>query len=187
LRRDEAISVLAEHRQGIISVAIMQTVMAWHAAGQASIDHLDAMGCMGSAMSLGFGIALGRPDRKVMVLDGDGSLLMQLGSLVSIAAQAPPNFYHFVFENDVYETSGNQPLPGVGAFDLCQLAVAAGYPNAFSFEDAAELKESVEEIFATRGPVFVRLRIAREDRVTPWPRVSMAAEVQVLRDSLART
>jgi sulfopyruvate decarboxylase subunit beta len=163
----------------------MQTVMALHAAGQAEVDHLDAMGCMGSAMSLGFGIALGRPDRKVMVLDGDGSLLMQLGSLVSIASQAPPNFYHFVFENGVYETSGNQPLPGKGTFDLCKPALAAGYAQALSFESSEALRAALPAVFAARGPVFVRLVIDREYETQPWPRVSMAAQVQALRERLS--
>ncbi|MGH9847109.1 MAG: thiamine pyrophosphate-dependent enzyme [Blastocatellia bacterium] len=112
MRRQEAIAALARRRDGAISVAAMQAIMAWHAAGQGATDHLDALGCMGSASSLGLGIALACPGRKVMVLDGDGCVLMQLGSLVTIAAESPPNFYHFVFENGRYETSGNQPAGG---------------------------------------------------------------------------
>ena len=61
---------------------------------------------MGSASSIGLGLALARPERKILVLDGDGCLLMQLGSLVTIAALAPANFYHVIFENGRYETSG---------------------------------------------------------------------------------
>ena len=60
---------------------------------------------MGSASSIGLGIALAQPNKKVIVMDGDGSLLMQLGSLVTIAGAAPENLYHFVFENGVYATS----------------------------------------------------------------------------------
>ena len=67
---------------------------------------------MGGASSLGLGLALARPDRRVIVFDGDGSLLMQLGSLATIAGAAPRNLVHFLFKNGVYHTSGAQGIPG---------------------------------------------------------------------------
>ena len=73
---------------------------------------------MGSASTIGLGIALAQPQRKVIVVDGDGSLLMQLGSLVTIAGAAPANFFHFVFENGVYETSGVAAVAGRGQVRL---------------------------------------------------------------------
>ncbi len=184
MRRQEAISVLAASREDAISVAAMQAIMAWHATGQAEIDHLDALGCMGSASSLGLGIALARPDRRVIVLDGDGCVLMQLGSLVTIAAQAPKNFYHFIFENGRYETSGNQILPGFGKFDFCQLALAAGYRQALSFADAGELRQALSVIYAEPGPVLIRLEIAPDAPVTPWPDVTMHTQITALRARL---
>src|SRR5437763_280115 len=99
MRRKDAIQVLAEGRGGAVSVAIMQAMLPWHEAGQGDVDHIDCIGCMGTSMSLALGIALGKPDRTVMVLDGDGGLLMQLGSLVTAGSFACPNYYHFVFEN----------------------------------------------------------------------------------------
>src|SRR3546814_18418124 len=126
MKREHAIETLARHRDGCISVATMQAAAPWKDAGQASQDHLDASGCMGSASSLGLGLALGRPDRKVIVLDGDGSLLMQLGSLVTIASLGARNLYHFVFCNGTYESSGKQPIPGLELTDFCALARAAG-------------------------------------------------------------
>jgi len=184
MRRKEAIAALAEGRNGAISVAAMQAIMAWHAAGQAATDHLDALGCMGSASSLGLGIALACPDRKVIVLDGDGCVLMQLGSLVTIAAEGPPNFYHFVFENGRYETSGNQPLPGAGRFDFCRMALAAGYRQALGFDDAETLRRSLPQVFGSPGPWLIRLEIAPDEPVTPWPDVTMAEQIKALRASL---
>ena len=67
---------------------------------------------MGKASSVGLGVALARPDVRVLVLDGDGSLLMNLGSLVTIASQAPKNLVHVVFDGATYDTSGAQPTPG---------------------------------------------------------------------------
>ena len=68
------------------------------------------------------------------MLDGDGSLLMNLGSLVTIANMAPPNLVHFVFENEIYRTSGGQPIPGVGKISFTGFAKAAGYANVHDFE-----------------------------------------------------
>ena len=84
MERQEAIEILAEGRRGAISVPTMQSVFPWHEAGQGDILNVDASQCMGSAATIGLGLALAQPKRKVMVLDGDGSLLMQLGSLVTV-------------------------------------------------------------------------------------------------------
>ena len=107
----EAFKVISEHRGDAVVVATMTANFAW--PGVSTNPGLDLMfsGTMGKASSMGLGLALARPDKKVIVLDGDGSLLMNLGALVTIADMAPRNFIHFVFENNVYRTSGGQPIP----------------------------------------------------------------------------
>ena len=182
--KQAAIDLLAKHRNGAISVTTMQAAAPWHLAGQTAALHVEASACMGSAASLGLGLALGAPKRKVMVLDGDGSLLMQLGSLVTVAGQAPANYYHFVFANGLYESSGNQPLPGTGASDLVALAKAAGYAEALRFASADELDRELPAVFARRGPVFVELEIARDDATPRWTGVPMAEMVRKLKSDL---
>lgn len=184
MRRQEAIEVLANGRGSAISVATMQSIVPWHEAGQGEIDHLDAQRCMGSASSLALGLALAVPDRNVFVLDGDGSLLMQLGSLVSIAHAQPRNLYHFVFANGVHETTGNQPLPGVGKFDFCVLALGAGYQGAFNVGTKEEFEEQLPRILDTPGPVLVNLVIDREgSRSAGSAGVPMASQIKALRKS----
>jgi sulfopyruvate decarboxylase subunit beta len=183
--KQEATRTLAKHKGGMISVSTMQAGAPWHDTGEGRAMHIDATACMGSASSLGLGMALGRPDKKVFVLDGDGSLLMQLGSLVSIAAQQAPNFYHFVFANGLYESSGNQPLPGQGIFDFVALAKAAGYRSALRFDSAEELDRALPAIFETVGPVFVELKIARDDATPRWAGIPMARQVAQLKQELA--
>jgi thiamine pyrophosphate-dependent acetolactate synthase large subunit-like protein len=112
------------------------------------------------------GIALAHPDRRVIVLDGDGSILMNLGSLVTIAHQQP-DLVHVVFENGVYETTGGQPVPGVGTFDLAKIAAGAGYPHVYDLADEAHLDDSIAEAFAQRGPTFIRLRVEQVGHRTP--------------------
>jgi len=182
--REQAVSALASARNGAVTVAIMQAGAPWHDAGQADVHHLDAQGCMGSASSIGLGLALAQPARKVLVLDGDGSLLMQLGSFVSVAGLAPANFYHFIFDNGVHQSSGNQPVPAAGKFDFCRLALAAGYAGAHSFAEYEALRTALPGILEKPGPLLVRLEIAREDTPARWPKAKMADQVAAMKTAL---
>jgi phosphonopyruvate decarboxylase len=180
----EAIEILASQRGNCLSVATMQAAAPWHKAGQGTGHHIDAVACMGSASSLGLGLAVGTPERKVMVLDGDGSLLMQLGSLVTIGSQAPKNFYHFVFANGLYESSGNQPVPGGDRFDWCTLASGAGYREVRRFDAAPEFRAALPDVLALSGPVLIELRIERDDAPPSWPGVPMAKMVSAMKQTL---
>jgi thiamine pyrophosphate-dependent acetolactate synthase large subunit-like protein len=113
---------------------------------------------MGKASSVGLGIALGRPDRKVIVLDGDGSLLMNLGSLVTVASQEPKNLYIFVFDNGVYAVTGGQPVPGANVVDYARMALGAGFPSAHSFADVESLATELPGIMRGPGPVLVTIK-----------------------------
>src|ERR1051326_730415 len=148
--RQDAIAALVAHRHDAITVTTEPAIGACGATVAEPAnhvpDHLDIVGCMGSASTIALGIALARPERKVIIVDGDGSLLMQLGSLVTIAGAAPPNLFHFVFENGVYETSGSQPLPGEGRFDLPLMARGAGYAHVVQFEDGAKFARALKSL-----------------------------------------
>lgn len=167
MRRQDAIAALVEQRGSAVTVTTEQAIGAWRAAvpepANEIPDHLDIVGCMGSASTIALGIALAQPRRPVIVVDGDGSLLMQLGSLVTIAGAAPPNLFHFVFENGVYETSGSQPLPAEGRFDLTEMARAAGYAHTAKYADAAAFRKALPDLLQRRGPLFVSVRTEPED------------------------
>ncbi len=161
LRREACEALVDFKADDAISLVTMQAGRPWAESGGSEVLNLNVVGCMGGASTWALGIAMARPDKRVMVLDGDGSLLMQLGSLVTIGAQAPAKFYHFVFENGTYGTSGNQPMPSQ-LHDFCALARAAGYKATFSFVDVDELRRGLPEVLATPGPVLVRLSIQPE-------------------------
>ena len=91
-------------------VAAYSSALEWNDLNPRELNFF-ANGAMGLGSSHALGIALGHPDRRVVVLDGDGSLLMNLGSLVTIAAVAPKNFVHFVCDNECYEANGGHPIP----------------------------------------------------------------------------
>ncbi|HZU77231.1 MAG TPA: thiamine pyrophosphate-dependent enzyme [Dehalococcoidia bacterium] len=184
--KDDVIAIIAELKGEAISVATMQAIPPWHAAGGAERRHVDCVGAMGSAASIGLGLALAQPGRKVIVLDGDGSLLMQLGSLASIAGAGVPNFYHFVFVNRVYETSGLQPIPAAAQIDFPALARAAGYPVGERFADIGVLRERLGAILDAPGPALIALEVAPEEG-RPFPPIRRAEQARLLREELAGT
>lgn len=131
---------------------------------------------MGGAASLGLGLAIASPAKNVIVLDGDASLLMELGGLVSVAQAAPTNFVHVVFNNSIqFSGLGNLDTPGSCVVDLPAMAKAAGYRSAWRFGNLDDLKRRIAEILAAPGPVFVELVVAAEDPKlgTDYPAIEM--------------
>jgi phosphonopyruvate decarboxylase len=170
INNTEAVKVLDRNRSGAVIVPTMNANNVRFGLPSVSTNEkLDfpLSGCMGKASSVGLGLALALPKRKVMVLDGDGSLLMNLGTLVTLANKAPENLYHFLFDNGVYAVTGGQPVPGSERTDWEGMARAAGYAATFSFDNLEDLATGIGEVMASRGPVFVRLAIAPQIENTP--------------------
>lgn len=124
-------------------------------------------GAMGKASSVGLGLALAQPGRKIMVMDGDGSLLMNLGTLVTLSNKAPKNMYHFLFDNGVYAVTGGQPVPGADRVQWEDMAKSAGYAATFSFDNLEDLTTGIDQVLASKGPVFIHLSITPEIENTP--------------------
>jgi thiamine pyrophosphate-dependent acetolactate synthase large subunit-like protein len=156
----EALTALGRHRHDAIVITTMTSTPMWALVSDQPDLDLDFGDCMGKASSLGLGLALGRPDRRVWVLDGDGSLVMNLGTLVTIAQQAPPNLVHVVLENGMYEWTGGQPVPAAGLTDYAALAQAAGYATAARFDSLQDLEAGLPAVLAGPGPAFVTLVVA---------------------------
>jgi thiamine pyrophosphate-dependent acetolactate synthase large subunit-like protein len=112
-------------------------------------------GSMGLASSIGLGLALARPDLRVIVLDGDGSLLMNLGSLATIGLLRPANLIVVVMDNEEYATTGGQPTPTAHGADLEGAARAMGIAAAATVRSEAELRAAI------RGadPVFIVAKV----------------------------
>ena len=125
MKPEDALQAIAAARGDAVCVPTMTTSPAWRTIAPDDLS-VGCVGFMGGASSLGLGLALARPDRRVLVFDGDGSLLMQLGSLATVAGAAPRNLVHFLFKNGVYHTSGAQEVPGGGGVDFVQMAKGAG-------------------------------------------------------------
>src|SRR5262244_544500 len=117
---------------------------------------------MGGHASFACGLALAQPDKKVIVFDSEGDLLMNLGILPTIAEQAPKNFYHFLLDNECYATTGGQPVPNAKHINYAGMAKEAGYAAAYSFDDLETFGAKVGDILNEKGPVFVAIKVIPE-------------------------
>jgi thiamine pyrophosphate-dependent acetolactate synthase large subunit-like protein len=148
---------------------------------------------MGHGADLALGIALARPGRKVICLNGDGSMLMTLGTLATIAGAAPANLIVIVCDNGRFETTGNQPVAGADRIDHAALARAAGLPSVHRFDDARAYAEALPGVLGARGPTLVHavLKPGHEGPIVrgpaedaPYLRISLAESARSLRAAL---
>jgi phosphonopyruvate decarboxylase len=176
MKPEDVLRAIAAARDNAICVPTMTTAPAWRDLAPDDLS-VSCVGFMGGASALGLGLALARPERKVIVFDGDGSLLMQLGSLATIAGARPRNLVHLVFKNGVYQTSGSQEIPGGLSVNFVLMAKGAGYRDAYVIDDLGELKRRLPKLLAEDGPVLVELHTGLADKTPmtspggkPFPR-----------------
>lgn len=146
---------LAEHRTDEVVVTTMSVVRPWGRLSDSDLDFASADSAMGHAADLALGVALARPERKVICLNGDGSMLMCLGTLATAVDAAAANYILVVCDNGVYEITGRQPVAGARRLDWAAMAEAAGFRHVFRFEDARSWASSAQEILTLLGPTFV--------------------------------
>jgi thiamine pyrophosphate-dependent acetolactate synthase large subunit-like protein len=127
---------------------------------------------MGGHAGFALGLAIAQPNRRVVLFDSEGDILMSLGMLATIAEQAPPNFCHFLLDNECYATTGGQPVPNATHVAYDVLARGAGYPRAFAFTELADFAANLPGILARPGPVFVALKVLPEVENEPIGRRS---------------
>ncbi len=127
------------------------------------------VGSMGHSAQIALGIALAKPQRRVICIDGDGALLMHMGSLAITGAVAPENFIHIVINNGAHESVGGQPTVAF-SMDIPAMALAAGYKRATSVSSAQELKRVLNNISSTTCPMLIEVKVkvgSRDDLGRP--------------------
>ncbi|GAB6057154.1 phosphonopyruvate decarboxylase [Desulfonatronum parangueonense] len=130
--------------------------------GEQQRDFL-TVGSMGHASSIALGVALGRPDRRVICLDGDGAMLMHMGALPIIGSLGPTNFVHVLLNNAAHDSVGGQRTVA-GEVDVAALATACGYTGYARATCLAELKSEWERISTCKGPMLLEIRVALGSR-----------------------
>jgi phosphonopyruvate decarboxylase len=121
------------------------------------------VGAMGHAIAVALGMAIARPDRAIVLLDGDGAAAMHLGSQLTVANSAPPNLMHILFNNRAHESVGGQSTE-LSASDLSHVALAAGYRSAGTVDTLAGLSDTVSAGITDDGPVFIEALIQAGSR-----------------------
>ena len=120
-------------------------------------------GAMGGAAMIGLGLALAQPKRRVLVVTGDGEMLMGLGSLATIAVQAPANLAVVVLDNERYGETGMQATHTAGPTNLSAVAAGAGIPVVGDIFDQVQLEAALPRIRAEPGPVFFDIKVRAEE------------------------
>jgi thiamine pyrophosphate-dependent acetolactate synthase large subunit-like protein len=180
----EALEILAAARGRRIVISTMASIGIWPALSDGPLDFAYMPSAMGQGPALGLGLALAHPERGVIVVNGDGSMLMNLGSLVSLANQ-PANVFLVIMDNGLYEVTGGQATAGTGHADFAGLARAAGIKRVYGFDSAPAWRAGAAEALDDPGPVVIWLKVeGRLGQKTPAPPRPMAEQIERLRKVL---
>jgi len=194
MTKDDVLRPLARRRGEAVVVTTMGAVRPWAALSDHPLDFASADSAMGHAADFALGVALAQPRRQVICLNGDGSMLMSLGTLVTITASGATNLVLFVLQNDTYEVTGNQPVPGAGRVDFAGMARAAGFPRVHAFADATAYAAALPSILEDPGPVCVTVKVEPgaegplgrgPEEAAAYLRPSLAQSARQLRRALA--
>lgn len=184
MSHQEALEVLAAHRGDKVVVTTMASTGIWPKLSDTPLDFAYIPSAMSQGPSLGLGIALAQPARCVIVVTGEGSLLMNLGCLVTIANHRV-NLYVIVIDNGLYEVTGGQTTAGTGHTDFAGMARAAGIERVFAFDSADAWRAAAGEALSGQGPVVIWLKVeGRRGQKTPAPPRPMAEQIARLRQAL---
>jgi GNAT superfamily N-acetyltransferase len=181
----EALEVLAERRGQNVVITTHGSVDLWVSLSDTALDFAYVPAAMGQAPGLGLGLALAQPGRGVIVVSGDGHLLMNLGCLVTIASH-PADLFLLVIDNAAYEVTGGQLPPGAGHTDFAGLARSAGIRRVYFCQTGEEWSRVAAEALSGPGPVVIWLKVeARPGQVAPTAMRPMKEQIGGLRQVLA--
>ncbi len=182
----QALEVLAARRGEQVVITTMGSVPIWAELSDSPRDFHYLPSSMGQAVPLGLGLCLAQPGLAVVVLVGDGGLLMNLGCLATVAAHAVP-LRILLIDNGLYEVTGGQAVVNAGRTDYAAIARGVGIPRVYACTTATEWMAVAEEALVGPGPVFVWLRVQGErGQRTPLPPRPMAEQIARLRATLSQ-
>jgi sulfopyruvate decarboxylase subunit beta len=193
MERLELLKALALARTDEIVVTTMTSTLQWPLVSQSDLDFDFLAFGMGHASDFGMGLALARPERRTIVLKGDGGLLMSLGSLVTLAEHGPENLVVVLLENRSYEMTGGHPLPsGVDFEGLAHSAglVGGGVSGTGSVEvwnTIEEAAEGIPRVLGAPGPHFIVVPVTNSEPLPPVAHTDHKGRVTRLREALEIT
>ena len=183
----EATKAVNFHRKDALVVSTSSALREWSQVSERRDLDVDLSDCMDRAPAVGLGLALAQPEGKVLVLDCDSTLRTNLGGLATIGESNPGNLVHFVFDDVSSSSTSGLPIKELDNSDLAQIAKSSGYAKTYEFDKLEEFLIGLEEVMRQTGPVFVRVKVFREDEPLPYPKRSMAEGWAEVRKNLAGT
>jgi sulfopyruvate decarboxylase subunit beta len=179
LSHRDALEVLSAFRGQHVVITTHGSVDDWVSLSDSALDFAFVPASMGQGPALGLGLALAQTRHGVVVVSGDGHLLMNLGTLITMANHGA-NLFLVVMDNGVYEVTGGQPVPGSGRTDFAGLARAAGIQRVFTCRTLPEWRVTAPAALASPGPVVISLE------VTPRPGQYAPGAMRPMNDQLAK-
>jgi thiamine pyrophosphate-dependent acetolactate synthase large subunit-like protein len=172
LIRKEAVKIVCEHIKNDIIVSANGFISRDVYSTLEKKTNFYMIGSMGLASSIGLGISLKKPKKRIFVFDGDGNILMNLGSLVTIGSLQPKNLIHIVFDNKIHESTGGQPTHS-DKINISKIAKISNY-SVFSVKTKKSLENVLEKIQKLKGPILIHVLITKSSEKSS--RVNIAPE-----------
>jgi thiamine pyrophosphate-dependent acetolactate synthase large subunit-like protein len=180
----QALEVLVRQRGDKIVLTTMSSAGIWPELSDSPLDFHFIPSAMGLMPDLALGLALAQPQRGVLAINGDGCMLMNLGSLVTLAHH-PANVYLVVLDNGIYEVTGGQTTAGAGNANFAELARAAGIGRVYSCDTLERWQAAAGEAMSGAGPVAVSLKVeGRRGQKTPKPVRTLQEQIDRLQKAL---
>jgi thiamine pyrophosphate-dependent acetolactate synthase large subunit-like protein len=161
-RRESVAAILADHRDVLLVAGLGPASWDCTAAGDRDLT-FPLWGAMGGAAAMGLGLALAQPQRKVLVITGDGEMMMGIGSLATVATQQPANLTIVVLDNERFEETGGQLTPTAGFADIAKIAEGCGIERTSTVRTAGELKLMISGLYKKPGPALRVIKINTEN------------------------
>ena len=182
-RRAAAAEILKDRGEALVVAGLGAPCWDTAAAGDHALNFY-AWGGMGGAALVGLGLAIAQPKRRVIIITGDGEILMGLGSLATIGVQQPRNLALVVMDNEHYGETGMQETHTRHGVDLAEMAKAAGFPLTATVYTRAELREWAPRIRNDEGPLFITIKVSTDKIPLVLPRRDGTALKHRFREAL---
>lgn len=184
LNKYTCLEKLAARRQDEVIITCMSTAKPWEKLSDTEFDFASVDSAMGHAADLALGIAIAQPEKRVITLNGDGSMLMCLGTFVTIAQRPCSNYAMVIFENGTYEVTGNQSVPGSTIVDYETIAKASGIEKTYTVDSESDFESRLSQVFEQPGPVVFIWKVEPGSEPVPNFKKTLAERVERLRKAL---
>lgn len=186
LNKYTCLEKLAALRKEEVVVTCMGAAKPWEKLSDTALDFASVDSAMGHAADFAHGLAIAQPDRQIITINGDGSMLMCLGSFVTLAQRPCKNYTMIIIENGTYEVTGNQTLPGAETMDFEAIARGCGIRNVFTVETEDEFAESLPRVFTEEGPAVFIWKVEPGQEGVPKFEMSIADRTARLKKALEK-